>query len=108
MNKIELNDRLELGKVGTYRRLRSHMFRKFHSSVLYNEGLSIAEIDALQGRAKDTTHGAYFYENPEILKKKFIEHIDALTIFDENKVVNTLQLKQDLNNFLAEVESIGK
>ena len=108
MNLIELNDRLELGKVGTYRRLKSHMFRKFHSSVLYNEGLSIAEIDALQGRAKDKTHGAYFYENPEILKKKFIEHIDALTIFDENKVGNTMQLKQDLNDFLAEVESIEK
>ena len=28
--------------------------------------------------------------------------------FDENKVGNTLQLKQDLNDFLAEVESIGK
>ena len=47
-------------------------------------------------------------EETEILKKKFIEHIDALTIFDENKVGNTLQLKQDLNDFLAEVESIGK
>ena len=47
MNFIDLNDRMKLGKVGTYRRLRSHMFRKFHSSVLYNEGVSIEEIDAL-------------------------------------------------------------
>lgn len=30
----KLNDELNLGKAGTYNRLRTHMFRKFHASTL--------------------------------------------------------------------------
>lgn len=53
-NFIEINNRLNLGKVGTYNRFRSHMLRKFHASSLYNgiNNLSMDEIDALQGRKK--------------------------------------------------------
>ena len=42
------------------------MLRKFHASSLYNHenGLSLEEIDALQGRGKDNTHSAYFMEDP--------------------------------------------
>lgn len=87
---IELNNILKLGKKGTYNRLRSHMLRKFHASQLYNDGLSLDEIDALQGRRKDNTHSAYFMEDPKKLKEKYIEHLDCLTI---NLDVNKLDIK---------------
>ena len=56
------------------------MLRKFHASRLYNDGLSIDKIDALQGRAKDNTHKAYFKESSEALKELYIEHLDAIRI----------------------------
>ena len=40
----------------------------------------IDKIDALQGRAKDNTHKAYFKESAEALKELYIEHIDAIRI----------------------------
>ena len=77
-----INNELNLGKVGEYNRFRSHMLRKFHASSLYNEdnGLSLSEIDALQGRSKNNTHSAYFMENPNSLKKKYVKILDALLI----------------------------
>ncbi len=77
-----INNELNLGKVGEYNRFRSHMLRKFHASSLYNEdnGLSLSEIDALQGRSKNNTHSAYFMENPNNLKKKYVKILDALLI----------------------------
>ncbi len=78
----EINESLNLGKVRKYNRFRSHMLRKFHASTLYNHenGLSLDEIDALQGRGKDNTHSAYFMENPINLKKKYENVLDAITI----------------------------
>ena len=81
-NFNNINNELGLGKVGTYNKFRSHMLRKFHASSLYNaeKGLSLEEIDALQGRKKDNTHSSYFMENPYILKKKYIKSLDAVII----------------------------
>lgn len=78
----EINEHLNLGKVGNYNRFRSHMLRKFHASALYNheDGLSLDEIDALQGRGKDNTHSAYFMEDPTKLKKKYMKVLDAILI----------------------------
>jgi len=78
-----INNKLNLGKVGEYNRFRSHMLRKFHASSLYNakEGLSLTEIDALQGRGKNSTHSSYFMENPNKLKEKYINSLSALSIF---------------------------
>ncbi len=78
----EINDSLNLGKIRKYNRFRSHMLRKFHASSLYNykNGLSLDEIDALQGRGKDNTHSAYFMEDPTKLKKKYIAVLDAISI----------------------------
>ena len=79
----KINDKLNLGKVGEYNRFRSHMLRKFHASSLYNfnNGLSLSEIDALQGRGKNNTHSSYFMENPMKLREKYIYSLDALIIF---------------------------
>lgn len=78
-----INNELNLGKVGEYNRFRSHMLRKFHASSLYNfnNRLSLSEIDALQGRGKNSTHSSYFMENPQILREKYINSLDALIIF---------------------------
>ena len=77
-----INNELNLGKVGTYNRFRSHMLRKFHASSLYNckNGLTLNEIDSLQGRGKTTVHSVYFMENPNVLKEKYIKSLDALRI----------------------------
>lgn len=76
----ELNEKVNAGQVADMNRIRSHMLRKFHASKLYNDGLSIDKIDALQGRAKDNTHKAYFKESSEALKELYIEHLDAIRI----------------------------
>ena len=82
----EINEFLDLGKVRKYNRFRSHMLRKFHASALYNHenGLSLEEIDALQGRGKDNTHSAYFMENPIKLKNKYIKVLNAILIFNSD------------------------
>ena len=61
----EINDKLGLGKIGNYRRFRSHMLRKFHASALYNDGMSLDKINDLQGKAKNRTDSVYFMINPE-------------------------------------------
>ncbi len=78
----EINESLNLGKVRTFNRFRSHMLRKFHASSLYNHenGLSLDEIDAIQGRGKDNTHSAYFMEDPIKLKNKYVKVLDAVMI----------------------------
>lgn len=86
----DINDALALGKIGDYSSFRSHMLRKFHASQLYNSGMSRDEVDALQGRSKNSTHKSYFMENPEKLKLKYMEHMDSVTI---NLDINNLDIK---------------
>lgn len=86
----EINNKLQLGKSGTYNRFRPHMLRKFHASRLYNDNLSLEEVDALQGRSKNETHTAYFMEDQHKLKEKYIQHLNAITI---NMDVNNLDIK---------------
>lgn len=86
----EINNKLGLGKVGKFNRFRSHMLRKFHASQLYNDGMSLEDVDSLQGRGKDSTHSSYFMDDPEKLREKYIEHLNAVTI---NLDVNNLDLK---------------
>jgi len=76
----EINEELGLGKVRTFNKFRSHMIRKFHASTLYNDGMSIDDVDSLQGRSKDSTHQSYFMEDPILLKKKYQEHLECLLL----------------------------
>lgn len=75
-----INDELKLGTAGNYNRFRSHMLRKWHASTLYNNGMSIDDIDSLQGRSKDSTHQSYFMEDPDLLKQKYESHMDCLLL----------------------------
>ena len=87
---IEINNKLGLGKVGSYNRFRSHMLRKFHASALYNDGMSLDKVNDLQGKAKNKTDQAYFMTNPEDLKHEYIKHLPAVTI---NQDVEKLSIK---------------
>lgn len=88
----KINNKLHLGKIGYYNRFRSHMLRKFNASQLYNDGMPLEMVDALQGRSKNTTHTSYFMEDPKKLKQIYIEHMDAITI---NMDVSSLDIKSD-------------
>ena len=81
----ELNDKLGLGRLNGKAILRPHMLRKYHASKLYNaeNGLSLDEIDSLQGRSKQITQRSYYYDNVEDLRKKYMRNIDQVTILDQ-------------------------
>ena len=79
----DLNNLLGLGKVGCFVRFRPHMLRKFHASALYNNGMSMDNVNDLQGKAKNKTDSAYFMTNPEDLKYEYIKHLPAVTISKE-------------------------
>ena len=86
----KLNDDLGLGYAGSYGRLRSHMFRKFHGSMLLKAGMTESEIDYLHGRGKSQTHQAYFYDDSNNLREKYIQGLPLLAIRDN---VNALSVK---------------
>ena len=88
MNFIDLNDTLQLGKKGTYNRLRSHMLRKFHASALKNHGMDKYDVNSLQGKGLNSTDEAYFFDDPKVLKEKFLEHLEAVTILGDVDVVS--------------------
>ena len=102
----EINDKLGLGKIGNFRRFRSHMLRKFHASALYNDGMSLDKINDLQGKAKNKTDSVYFMTNPEDLKHEYIQHMNALTISKEVEKV-TVKSKEflELENRNRELEN---
>lgn len=88
-----INDTLGLGRLSNgNRRFTSHMLRKFHSTMLWNEKVSPDIVDALQGRGKDQTHSSYFYENPLKLREIYIEHLNCLTI---NADVSNINFKSE-------------
>jgi len=82
---INYNKLLKLGSVNEQGRLRMHMLRKYHASRLYNaeNGLSLDEIDSLQGRSKNTIRQSYYFTNTDDLKKKYIRNIEQVTILDK-------------------------
>ena len=86
----EINDMLNLGKVGEHRRFRSHMLRKYHASYLLNGGMSKDDVNCLQGKSRNSTDESYFYDDPDKLKQKYIGHMAAITI---NSEVNNIDVK---------------
>lgn len=88
----QLNDRLGLGCVGTYRRLRPHMLRKYHASQLAEAGMSTEKINLLQGRkVKGVAHESYIRIKTDTLKQEYIKALPYLVVEDINKVKTELQ-----------------
>ena len=79
----EINKELNLGKVGSFNRFRSHMLRKFHASTLMNDGMSRETVNDLQGKSKNSVDEVYFYNNPKSLKEVYIKHLHAVTIMQD-------------------------
>ena len=122
MKFAKINKELNLGNIGDndYGRFRSHMLRKFHASVLYNDGMSLDKVNDLQGKAKNKTDSAYFMTNPEDLKNEYIEHLSAVTINKEVEKITikskefmqieneNKELKSELNTLKSDVLSLKK
>ena len=85
-----INDHLGLGRKGTYNRFRPHMLRKFHASSLLNDGMSKDDVNSIQGKSKNRTDEAYFYDDPDKLKRKYITHMNAVII---NSEINNIDIK---------------
>ena len=75
----EINDNNNWGYVGAYRRFRSHALRKFMAS---NIGLPRDQVDSFQGRAKDMIQEAYFKQDPQALKKIYLNNMHRVMIYD--------------------------
>lgn len=75
----EINDNNNWGYVGAYRRFRSHALRKFMAS---NIGLPRDQVDSFQGRAKDMIQEAYFKQDPQALKKIYLNNMNRIMIYD--------------------------
>ena len=75
----EINDNNNWGYVGAYRRFRSHALRKFMAS---NIGLPRDQVDSFQGRAKDMIQEAYFKQDPQSLKKIYMNNMNRIMIYD--------------------------
>ena len=97
----ELNDQLGGHSKGCYSLLRTHMLRKFHASNLARgeNGLTLDEIDSLQGRSKDNVRQSYYFDDPEYLREKYIRNMHQVTILDEVHTINidspeVIELKQ--------------
>lgn len=87
---INLNTVMQLGKKGTYNRLRSHMLRKFHASSLKNDGMDKYDVNSMQGKGLNSTDEAYFLDDPEILRQKYIKHMAVLGI---NTDINNIDIE---------------
>ena len=87
---IEINEMLGGHKKGAYGIFRSHMLRKFHASNLARgeNGLTVEEIDSLQGRSKNKVHNSYFLDDPQELRKKYIANIDKVLINYDSKEIS--------------------
>lgn len=108
-----INDDLGLGKIGEYNRFRSHMLRKFHASALYNDGMSMDNVNDLQGKAKNKTDQAYFMINPEDLKYEYIKHLPAVTINEEVKKLSVkspefIQMENENQSLRSELGEMRK
>ncbi|MCQ2970803.1 MAG: hypothetical protein MJ226_04390 [archaeon] len=118
INFQKINDDLGLGKVGNYNRFRSHILRKFHTSSLYNDDMSLDDVNNLQGKSKSRTNKVYFMINTEDLKYEYIEHLPAITISTEVKKLHVKspefvkieneknELKSELDRLRADIGSL--
>lgn len=104
---IEINELLGGQRKGAYGIFRSHMLRKFHASNLARgeNGLTVEEIDSLQGRCKNKVHTSYFLDDPNELRKKYISNIDKVLInYDKKELTFESPEVLELRKRAAELE----
>ena len=109
----EVNNALNLGKVGAYNRFRGHMLRKFHASALSKDGMDRYLINVLQGKSNGQVDDVYFFEDEHRLKKEYINHMHSLLIFTEVKEVTiyseeVLEIKKENELLKTQIDEIKK
>jgi len=95
----ELNNMLGLGKAGAYNRFRGHMLRKFHASQLQKYGMERYLVNVMQGKSNSKVDDVYFFEDEDLLLKKYTGAITGLLFFTD---VNEFNVYSD--EYLAIVE----
>ena len=79
----KLNDRCGFGWVNNTRRFfHSHGLRKFFATNMLSEGVSELVIDFWEGRTVSGTHSVYFNPSPEQLKRRYMNALNCVTIFE--------------------------
>ena len=110
-----LNEHFQLGKVGNWNRIRSHMLRKYHASQLAEAGVSTDHINLLQGRKiPGIAHETYIRIKPETLREEYIEALPYIVISDEDRVKTELEkvtdrkdeLEQKYDNMMSRIEAL--
>ena len=101
---IYINNKLGLGTVGPYNRIRAHMLRKYHASRLAEAGLSTDKINLLQGRkVQGIAHESYIRVKPTTLKEEYIKALPYLVVSDVNKFKTKLeQTREELTSVKKE------
>ena len=66
----DINDSNGWGRVGKYRKFRTHTIRKFNAS---NIGMQPEDVDKIQGRSRSILHETYIKVNPNSLKRTYRE-----------------------------------
>ena len=107
----ELNQQIGGHTKGCYSLLRTHMLRKFHASNLARgeNGLSLDEIDSLQGRTKDNVRKSYYFDDPKELRRKYVRNIDKVLINNESVKIDSPEvaaLRKEAANLKKENEKI--
>ena len=68
--------------------------------------MSKEDINEMQGKGQNLVDEAYFFDDPNILREKYIEHMDAITI---NMDINNISIKSpeylELEKLYQEIES---
>ena len=91
-----INNKLELGKVGAFNRLRAHMLRKYHATQLSDAGMSTEKINLIQGRkVKGIAHESYIRIKTETVKDEYIKALPYLVVSDENKFKTKLEQTEE-------------
>lgn len=100
----KLNDKLDMGFVGSYRFFRDHSLRKFHAS---NIGLGVDLVDEIHGRSKTRVHEAYIKTNPKRLKEIYMGAMHNVIIGEEWIRESEITEKKEDRNVVIEKQGIN-
>lgn len=68
---------------GTFNMLRGHNFRKFFKTQMQNSGMAFWQVEHHMAHTPDALEKAYFIEDGDKMKEKYIKHMESVTITGE-------------------------
>ena len=105
-----INKKSGFGKQNGHSKFRSHSLRKFFASQLMKTSMGQLNTDCLLGhRMKNQDQAAYLLKEPQLLRLKYREVMDAVTITEKVEVrVVTDKRLQELEKEIEEVKKTKK